>query len=294
VKTFIEHAIDALDLGSLFALYAIGIALIFGIMRLINFAYGELIMIGGYTLVIVGADSLILAIVVCIVVTVVAALLMERIAFRPLRGADPTTMLITSFALSFGLQNLAVVTQGSLPKSVDLSPFFRESWSTGGVTIAKLDVVTIVSTALLVGGLAIFLNRSRLGVQMRAAAENFGMARLLGVKANRVIAAAFAFSGVLAGAASVLFVAQTGSVTATSGVTPVLYGFIATILGGLGSLPGAALGGLLLGIGATVLQNALPESLGPYRDAFLFGAVFLVLVLRPQGLIVSRSQARRV
>jgi branched-chain amino acid transport system permease protein len=294
MSQFIEHVIDALDLGSLYALYAIGIALIFGIMRLINFAHGELIVIGAYTLVWVGSQNLLLAIVVCLAATVVAALLMERVAFRPLRGADPSTMLITSFALSFGLQNLIIVTQGSLPKSVDLSPVFRQSWTVGSVTIGKLDVITILSTAALVGGLALFLSRSRLGVQMRASAENFGMARLLGVQANRVVAAAFAISGLLAGAASVLFIAQTGTVTASSGVTPVLYGFIATILGGLGSLVGAALGGLLLGVGSVVLQIALPDSLAPYRDAFLFGAVFLVLVLRPQGLVVSRSQAQRV
>lgn len=294
MDNLIEHIIDALDTGSLYAMYAIGIALIFGIMRLINFAHGELIMIGGYALVLLRDNGLVVALVGCVVLTLLAALLMERIAFRPVRGANPATMLVTSFALSFLLQNLAVMTQGSLPKSADLAAFLRESWSIGSLSVPKLDVLTIVVALVLVGGLATFLARTAVGLQMRAAAENFQMAQVLGVRANRVIATAFALSGLLAAASSFLFVAQTGSINPSSGLTPVLYGFIATVLGGLGSLVGAALGGLLLGVGATVLQIALPDDLTPYRDAFLFGAVFLVLVLRPQGLVVSRSQASRV
>jgi branched-chain amino acid transport system permease protein len=294
VARFLEDAVNALDTGCLYALFALGIALIFGVMRLINFAHGELIMIGAYALVLVRPHSLLLALVVCIGVTVLAALLMERIAFRPVRGANPATMLVTSFALSFALQNIAVMIEGSVPKSVDLSPFLRESWHIGSANIQKLQVLTIGVTILLVAALALFLGRTRSGVEMRAAAENFRMARLLGVRANRVIALAFGISGILAAVASVFLIARTGSVDSTIGITPVLYGFIATVLGGLGSLPGAALGGLLLGIGGTILQIKLPNALAPDRDAFLFGAVFLILVLRPQGLVVSRSQASRI
>jgi branched-chain amino acid transport system permease protein len=294
VEQIVEHAIDALDTGSLYALYALGIALIFGIMRLINFAHGELIMLGGFALVLTRADSLLVALALCVVVAVVAALVMERVAFRPIRGASPATLLITSFALSFALQNLMVLLYGSLPRSADLGSFVRESWTVGAITVPKLDVLTIGIATLSAGGLALFLARTPLGVQMRASAENFRMARLLGVRANRVIAVAFAISGMLAAVASVLLVAQTGSVSPSVGLTPVLYGFIATVLGGLGSLFGAALGGLLLGVGSTVLQILLPGELSPYRDAFLFGAVFLVLVLRPQGLIVSRTRAARI
>jgi branched-chain amino acid transport system permease protein len=203
-------------------------------------------------------------------------------------------MLVTSFAVSFALQSLAIVIEGSVPKTVDLSPFLRQSWHIGGAQVQKLDVVTIAATLVLVIALAAFLRYARLGIQMRAAAENFRMAQLLGVRANRVIAAAFAISGLLAATASVLLIGQTGTVSSTIGVTPVLYGFIATVLGGLGSLPGAALGGFLLGFFGTILQIKLPGNLSPDRDAFLFAAVFLILVLRPQGLVASRSQASRI
>jgi branched-chain amino acid transport system permease protein len=294
VAHFLENAVNALDTGSLYALYALGIALLFGVMRLINFAHGQLIMIGAYTLVLVRPHGLLLAIVACVVITAFAALLMERIAFRPVRGANPATMLVTSFAVSFALQSLAVVIEGSVPKSTNLSPVLTQSWRIGGAQIPKLDIITIGVTILLVVALALFLARTSMGVQMRAAAEDFRMARLLGVRANRVIAVAFAISGTLAAATSFMLIGQTGSVDSTTGITPVLYGFIATVLGGLGSLPGAALGGLLLGVGGTILQIELPANLSPDRDAFLFVAVFLVLVLRPQGLIVSRSQASRV
>jgi branched-chain amino acid transport system permease protein len=294
VARFVQDALNAIDTGCLYGLFALGIALTFGVMRLINFAHGQLIMIGAYTLVLVRPHGLFVAIVASLVIVTVAALLIERVAFRPVRGADPATLLVTGFAVSFALQNLAVVFEGSVPKTVDLAPFLRQTWTVGGAQIPKLDLVTIATAIVLVVGLALFLERTRLGVEMRAAAENFRMARLLGVRANLVIAVAFAISGVLAAAAAFLLVAQTGTVDPTTGVNPVIYGFIATVLGGLGSLPGAALGGFLLGVVGTVLQIKLPGALSPDRDAFLFGAVFLVLVLRPWGLVRSRSQASRV
>ena len=149
-------------------------------------------------------------------------------------------------------------------------------------------------TVVLVAALVAFLRFTDLGIQMRAAAENFPMARLMGVRANRVIAAAFAISGVLAAAAAVSSVSQTGSVTTTMGVNVVVVAFVATILGGAGSLPGAVLGGLLVGTLTVVLQDTLPLELRPFRDAFVYGLVLAVLVVRPQGLIVSGSRQLRV
>ena len=290
----IQNAIDAISLGSLFALFALGIALIFGIMQLINFAHGELIMVGGYTLVLLSGIPLAALAVVVVSIVVVFALALDRIAFRPVRGSRPSTLLVTSFAVSFLLQNLAILILGATPESTNVSTTLTEFFTVGDILISKLNVIIVGVTLALLGGLGLLLRKTRVGVEMRAAAENFQMARVLGVNADRVIALAFALSGLLAAAAAILLVAQTGTVTAQMGVTPVLFAFIATILGGLGSLTGAALGGFVLG-GLTVgLQAGLPLDLRPFRDAFVFAAVFVILVVRPQGLIVTRAARARV
>jgi branched-chain amino acid transport system permease protein len=283
----VQLIIDGLTAGSFYALFALGIALIFGIMQLVNFAHGELIMVGAYAVYLTQTWSWPLMLIVSIAVVVVLALLMERIAFRPVRGANPATLLITSFAVSFLLQNLAQMIFTTLPKSADVSPLFRRSLTVGGLTIGWLSVVTIAGTAVLLVALALFLRRTATGVQMRAAAEDFGMARLCGVRSNRVIATAFGIGGLLAGVGAVLLVGQTGSVSITMGLAPVLFG-------GLGSLPGAVVGGYLLGAGTTVLQEILPYGLAGYRDAFLFAGVFGLMCLRPGGLFRVPSTAVRV
>jgi branched-chain amino acid transport system permease protein len=294
MATVIQNIIDALALGSLYALFALGVALIFGIMRLVNFAHGELIMVGGYALVLFTDVPLVVKVAGAILVAVVIALLMDRIAMRPVRNADPTTLLITSFAVSYLLQNLAILILGSVPKSGQVSTALSKSFDVGSVSVSNLDVATVGITLALLAGLALFLNRSMIGVQMRAAAENFQMARLLGVPANRVIATAFGISGLLAGIAAVFLVAQTGTVSPTVGLTPVLFAFMATVLGGLGSMSGAVVGGFLLGGASVALQALLPLGVREYRDAFLFGAVLLVLILRPQGLFVPRTAVTRI
>jgi branched-chain amino acid transport system permease protein len=286
--------IDGVSLGSLYALFSLGIGLLFGIMRLINFAHGELMMIGAYGLVFIVSPPWEIRILVVLGLTIVAALAMERVAFRPARGADPDTLLVTSFAVSFLLQNLAILVFGALPRSVAIWPFLTRSVHIGSYSIQNIDLVTVGTTVILLAGFGLFLGRTRLGVQMRAAAENFTMARLLGVRADTVIATAFALSGLLAGVAAVMLIQQTGIMQPTIGVTPVLAAFVATILGGLGSLVGAVVGAYFLGAMTVALQATLPLAFRSYRDAFVFGAVLLVLVLRPQGLLVHRSTYTRV
>jgi branched-chain amino acid transport system permease protein len=294
VDALIQNAIDAVSFGSLYALFALGIALIFGIMGLINFAHGELIMVGGYALVFLGNPSWPVLVLGVLVIVVAFALATERIAFRPVRSADAITLLVTSFAVSYFLQSLAQVVVGSIPKTTNLWPNLSESWEVGGVNITKLNVVIVGVTLLLLVLLGLFLRRTRMGIQIRAAAEDFRMARVLGVRANRVIATAFALSGMLAGVAAILLVAQTGVVTPTIGSSPVLVAFIATVLGGMGSLRGAVLGGFVLGAITVALQAYLPLELRYYRDAFAYTAVIAMLLVRPQGLIVARNIVSRV
>lgn len=290
----LQNVIDALSLGSLYALFALGIALIFGVMGLVNFAHGELIMVGGLVLVYLADLPLVVKVIIAVTVVVIVALGIERLAFRTVRGAPQETLLVTSFALSFLLQNLVILIFDSRPKTTAVSPTLVGSWAWGEVRVPKLSIIIIIVTVSLLVGLHSFLTRTSFGTQMRAAAEDFRMARVVGVKANTVIATAFGLSGLLGATAAVLLVAQTGTVTPAMGVTPVIFGFIAAVVGGLGSIGGAVLGGYLVGAVTATLQATLSVELRPYRDFFVFGAIFVILVFRPQGLIVNKSRGTRV
>ena len=288
----IQHVIDAISLGSLYALFALGIAVIFGIMRLVNFAHGELIMAGAYVLVLVPLPGPAL-IPLTVVVVIALAVAMERVAFRPVRHAAPATLLITSFALSYLLQNAAALTWGSLPRTTGFASGVDGSFTIGDVVVHELDLITIGVTLALLAAMVAFFQHTTPGTQMRAAAEDFRAARVLGIRADAIVASAFALSGLLAAAASILLTARTGTVSPAIGVNIVLVAFIATIVGGMGSLPGAVAGGFSIGALTVALQASLPLDLRPYRDAFVFAAVLAVLVVRPQGLVPARSALAR-
>jgi branched-chain amino acid transport system permease protein len=290
----VQILVDVVSVGGLYALTALGIGLIFGVMRLINFAHGELIMIGGYGLLLFLGQPVWLAIPAALAAALALALIIERAAFRPLRGADPATLLIASFAVSFFLQKTMILFVGSRPKGVDFLPVLGQQIAIGGVRLQLLQLVTILVSAVLLAGLTWFLKATRLGLEMRAAAENFRMARVLGVRANRVIATAFAISALLAGVVACLVVAQTGLVQPRMGSQLVIIAFVGTVIGGLGNLSGAALGGFLVGAVTILLQALLPADLRVFREAFVFVAVTLVLLFRPQGLIPARGLKERI
>ncbi len=290
----LQNAIDAISLGAIYALAALGIGLIFSIMRLINFAHGELIMVGGFMLYGLAGQPYIVMALAAILVVSILALGMERLAFRPLRRANPATLLIASFAVSYLVQHIVLITFGARPMGVDFMAQLGESVDIGGLRVPRLQIATIIVTLALMGGLVLFFRRSRVGVQMRAAAEDFTMARLVGVRANLVFAVAFAISGVLASIVSLYLVTQTGSVSYKMGVSMVLIAFVASVIGGMGSLTGAALGGFLVGIVSVSLQAYLPVEMRPYRDAFVFLLFIAFLLWRPQGLLVRRADRERV
>ncbi|MEZ0075390.1 branched-chain amino acid ABC transporter permease [Planotetraspora sp. GP83] len=291
---YLQYGVDALSLGSLYALFALGVAMVFSIVRLINFAHGELLMIGGFSLLFLSGLPTVFRIAASAGIVIVAALAMERIAFRPVRGARDETLLVTSFAVSYLLQSIAIVAVGATPRSVGVLPKLATPVDVGGLSVPLLDIVSISLTAICLIALPLFLKRTSMGVQIRAAAENFRMARCLGVPANRVIAAAFAISGLLAFVGSLLLTSQTGLVSTGMGTGPVFAAFVATILGGMGSMAGAVAGAYILGGLTMVFQAALPLEVRSYRDAFVFGILVLVLVFRPNGLIQSAAGRQRV
>jgi branched-chain amino acid transport system permease protein len=290
----VQTLVDAVSVGGLYALTALGIGLIFGVMRLINFAHGELIMIAGYAILLMFGLPIWLVAVGALGAALLLALAIERAAFRPIREADPATLLISSFAVSFFLQKTMILFVGSRPKGVDFLPGLAQQIQLAGIRLQLLQIVTIVVSAVLLVGLTWFLKTTRLGLEMRAAAENFRMAQVLGVRANRVIATAFAISSVLAAVVACLFVAQTGLVQPRMGLQLVVIAFVGTVIGGLGSLPGAALGGFLVGAATILLQTLLPPDLRVFREAFVFVAVALVLLFRPQGIIPARGLKERI
>jgi branched-chain amino acid transport system permease protein len=301
---FLQNMIDAVSLGSLYALAALGIGLLFGILRLVNFAHGDFITVGAYALIVPSTDAAarmflgdfnpIVMIPLVAAIVVIVALMTDALVFRPLRRATHPTLMIASLGVSYIIQNGLLVIYGARPKAINLWPALSGQVSAGDFRIPVLEIVTIATTLVLMAGLGLFLKRTSYGVQMRAAAEDFRMARYLGVRGNLVIGIAFGISGAFASAVSLLFLAQTGSLSNVLGFPLALFGLVAVVVGGMGSLVGAVVGGFVVGFVVTLLQAYLPADLRSFRDAFAFAFVILILLLRPAGLIRAKAFEERV
>ncbi|MEZ5667921.1 MAG: branched-chain amino acid ABC transporter permease [Alphaproteobacteria bacterium] len=294
MDVFVQQLANGLSLGGTYALLALGLAIVFSIMGLINFAHGDLMTLCGYVMVFIVAAGLpfALAVVAGVATAAVAAMLMERIAFRPLRGAGAASMLLSSFAISTILHILFQNLISARPQAIPYPAFFSATVDLGIARIGMIQAISIAATAVLLVALDQFMRRSVLGIGMRAAAQDFAVTRVMGINADRVIVAAFAISGLLAGVAAVLWIAQRGSVDPTMGFNPVLKAFIAVVLGGLGSLPGAVAGGVVLGLLEVFLRAYLPEAVIPYRDAVALSVVIAILLARPKGLLGRREAVR--
>jgi branched-chain amino acid transport system permease protein len=289
-----QYVIVALSIGSIYALYALGIGFIFGVARILNFAHGAFITVGAYvtfhimhlpTPVVVGGTLL---------APVLLAVVTERMAFRPVRRADATTFLIMSFALATFIQNGVIVIEGLTQKAVKFGGDLARPVEVVGLTFSGLDLGTIAVTLAVLVAISLLLTRTSIGIEIRAVSEDSTMAQLLGVDPTRVIRVAFAISGFLAGIAAIQLVIQLGSLAPDIGFQPVIIAFVATILGGMGSLVGAAVGGYVLGFLTVVLQVLLPSEYGAYRDAVLFLIVIVMLLFKPSGLVASRLLIERV
>jgi len=293
--TLLQQLIDAVALGALYGLVAVGIGLVFGIMRLINFAYGEIVTAGGYTLAYLSDQAAVVAIVACIAVCVGLALVQERVAFRPLRSASPATMLVATFAVSFLLQNVYLLSFGSRGKPVSTLGGLNTAISVGSLRIRWISIVALIVAAALLAATTVLLNRTSIGLHMRAAAADFRTARILGVRANRVIVFSFALSGFLAAAVSVLLTVQNPLVTPDYGVSVTIFALVGVVVGGLDRLVSATLGGFAIGFATSFVGARLPTSSSVYLPSVIYGAVILVLLLRPGGLFApGRSAAERV
>jgi len=278
--------VDAVGQGAIFALMAVGIGLVFGVLRLVNFAYGQLVMAGAFALALASEwDWPVWAgIVLCFAVVLVLSIAMERLVFRPLRTQSPAVMLVATFAVAFLLQSIALLWFGSLGKTAASLAYLNRPVTVADVDIRKITIVAIVVAVISLAALVTLLTRTTVGLQMRAAAMDFRTARLLGVRANRVIGAAVLASGVLAAIVAVMLTVQSPLVTPNYALRETIVVLAGVVLGGMNRLGSATLGGFAIGYGSGLLGGALPTAQSQYLTSLLFGLVILVLLIRPAGL----------
>jgi branched-chain amino acid transport system permease protein len=290
----LQTVADALGQGAIYALMAVGIGLVFGVLRLVNFAYGQLIMAGAYTLAYTQSWPVALSIAACFAVVIALSLAMDRVVFRPLRGASPAVMLVTTFAIAFLLQAIALIvdlrdqTLGQIASSV--APL-NQAVTLGGVDVRKVTIVAVAVAAGTLLALALLLTRTTVGLHTRAAAADFRTARLLGVRANRVIGVAVLVSGILAAAVSVLLTVQTPFVTPSFALEDTIVVLVGVVVGGIDRLWTATLGGFALGFVSVLINAALPTDQTVFLPSAVFALVIVVLLLRPSGLFAWGRQA---
>ena len=281
---FLQTLISGLNLGSIYALIALGYTMVYGIAKMLNFAHGDVIMIGAYAgIIAVGtlgfppAVAVILSIIFCSTLGVV----IERLAYKPLRAASPLSVLITAIGVSYLLQNIALIAFGSqqiaYPTLATLGTL-----QIGQITIDGITLATLSITALIMIGLSLFINRTRLGKAMRAVSEDKGAAELMGISANRTITLTFAIGSALAAFASIFYGMTYVYIKPTTGAMPGIKAFTAAVFGGIGSIPGAMLGGIMLGL---IEQFSKTYISTLWADAIVFGVLVIVLIVRPTGLL---------
>jgi branched-chain amino acid transport system permease protein len=287
---------DATALGAIYALMAVGIGLVFGVLRLVNFAYGQLVMAGAFALALASQWNwpVWAAIVLCFAVVLVLSVLMDRLVFRPLRGHSPAVMLVATFAVAFLLQSVALLWFGPLGKIATSLAYLNQPVTISGVDIRKITIVAILVAVACLVALTVLLNRTTVGLHMRAASIDFRTARMLGVRANRVIGSAVLISGALAGVVAIMLTVQTPLVTPDFALRDTIVVLAGVVLGGMNRVVPATLGGFAIGFASGLLGGALPTDKSQYLPSFLFAAVILVLLVRPGGLFTRDRTVERV
>jgi branched-chain amino acid transport system permease protein len=279
--------VEAFGLGAVYSLMAVGIGLVFGVLRLVNFAYGQLVMVGAYTLAFTASWPVAASIVACYAVVVALSLVMDRAVFRPLRGESPAVMLVTTFAIAFVLQAVALLidirddTIGEIASSI---ASFNQAITVAGVDVRKITIAAMVIAVVVLALLAVLLTRTTIGLHMRAAASDIGTARLLGVQADRVIGFAVLLSGLVAATVAVILTVQNPFVGPEFALRETIVVLVGVVVGGIDRLWTATLGGFAIGFATGLINGLLPTDKTVYLPSAVFALVILVLLLRPSGL----------
>ena len=280
---YIDLLLSGITVGSLYALIAIGYTMVYGILRLINFAHGDIFMMAGFFMVYISASMpMAVAIPVVLIMTVALGLLIERAAYKPLRSAPRMSVMISAIGVSYLLQNLATYITGGLARPYPEIPFLKGTFMLGALKIKIITVVTPLLTILLVIALVLFINHTKTGMAMRAVSRDFDTARLMGIKVNNIISVTFIIGSFLAGVGSILYFSNYGQVSPTIGAMPGLKAFVAAVFGGIGSIPGAVLGAYIIGICESLIKSN--NSIAIFSNAFTFALMILVLLFKPNGM----------
>ena len=289
--SLINNLISGLSVGSIYALIALGYTMVYGIAKMLNFAHGDIIMVGAFA-VIVSVSSLglpsIIAILIAVAVCVVLGVVIEAIAYRPLRNASPLAVLITAIGVSYLLQNLALLIFGSTQYSFPRL-FQIEAIHFGQITISGQSIITLLVTTIIMIALHFFINQTKIGKAMRAVSEDKGAAELMGISVNRTISVTFAIGSGLAAIAGLFYGLTYGFIGPYTGSMPGIKAFVAAVFGGIGSIPGAMLGGILLGVIESFSKAYISTELS---DAIVFGILILVLTIRPFGLLGKKTNEK--
>ncbi len=292
----LQQMINAVSLGSLYALVAVGLSIVFGVLKLTNFAHGDVMMVGAFTTVLlIGVGMPFIPALFCgILGAALAGLLIERIAYRPVRNAPDVTRLLTSLAVTYILENFGILVFSSSPRNFPLPDALNESWQFmgGAITFTNINLLTLALTFASLIGLGWFITKTTLGLGMRAASEDMSAAQLVGLDVNRLIVVAFIVASGFAGLAGILWAAQAGVIQPQMGFTPLLKAFVAAIIGGFGSIAGALLGGFVLGALEIFIVAFLPDAITPYRDAIVFSLLIAFLLFRPGGILKPNREIK--
>ena len=282
--------LDGLSLGAIYALIALGYTMVYGIAKMLNFAHGDIIMVGAYAILVTlnATGHPILGVIAAIIVCTVVGIVIERVAYKPLRGASPLAVLITAIGVSYLLQSIAQLIFNSKSRAVTISE--TRMISLGSVELNLNTILTLVVGAVIMVALTLFVKYTRTGRAMQAVSEDRGAAQLMGVNVNKIIMITFAIGSALAACAGVFYLMQIPSVSPTLGSMPGIKAFAAAVIGGIGSIPGAMLGGVLLGV-VEKLALSVP-ALAPYATAIEFALLIVILLVRPIGILGKKRREK--
>lgn len=286
-STFLQQCLTGISLGGAYALIAIGYTLVYGILRLINFAHGDIFMMTGYFMIFAMASfPWFIAIPLVLIATILLGVTIERVAYRPLRTAPRMSVMISAIGVSYLLQNLATYLFTALPKGYPEIPFLKKIFQIGGLSASLVTFLTPVLTLIIIYILIVLINKTKIGMAMRAVSKDYDTAALMGIKINRVITFTFAVGSLLAAVGSVLYFTDRMTVFPFSGSLPGLKCFVAAVFGGIGSIPGAVIGGFILGLGETAL---VAMGYSTFSDAFTFILLIVILLIKPTGLFGEKT-----
>ena len=285
---FLITLVNGLSLGGIYAMIALGYTMVYGIAKMLNFAHGDVIMVGGYMILLFLPINPIVAIIASIIFCTVVGIVIEKVAYKPLRGASPLAVLITAIGVSYLLQSVAQIAFGSASRFVIIANL--GTFKIGGLAIGYSTIITLICSMIVMIGLNLFVKFSKTGRAMIAVSEDKGAAQLMGINVNRIITITFAIGSALAALAGLFYLFKAPSISSTLGAMPGIKAFTAAVIGGIGSIPGAMLGGLLLGIVESISYKI--TVIAPYTDAIEFSILILILLVRPTGFLGKKRREK--